>query len=188
MAKQEDLDRAYMTCAYAVSKLSHATRRKVGAIMVAPGGGIIAEGVNGMPAGFDNNPEEEKFDPMGIDAPMNQYKPLLVTKPECLHAESNAITKVARSTNSSVGATLYCTLTPCFHCAKLIIQAGVARVVYSELYPIDSNSGQTVGLKLLEEAGIQVDVLDLTCHHVVDKELSLEDEGRLHDDEDRYRA
>jgi dCMP deaminase len=78
-----------MRCALAMSELSHAQRRKVGAILVSPQGGIIAEGFNGTPSGFDNNCESN-----------------LITKPEVLHAESNAITKVAKSTNSSAGATL----------------------------------------------------------------------------------
>lgn len=190
MAAQKDLDIAYMTCAYAVAKLSHATRRKVGAIMVSPRGGIIAEGVNGMPSGFDNSCEklEVIWPHSGCLLPVAKYGEI-VTKDACLHAESNAITKVARSTNSSVGATLYCTLSPCFECAKLIIQAGIKRVVFSEQYPYPGHSGPVrhIGLDLLREAKIQVDNLPLQSHHVTDEEFVLQDEGRLHDDESKWR-
>jgi dCMP deaminase len=127
-----------MRCALAMSELSHAQRRKVGAILVSPQGGIIAEGFNGTPSGFDNNCESN-----------------LITKPEVLHAESNAITKVAKSTNSSAGATLYCTLSCCFECAKLIIQAGIVRFVYLEDYRCVN------GLDLLRKAGIRVDKIEL---------------------------
>lgn len=140
MASQEKLDHAYMECAVAMSKLSYAERKKVGAILVSSCGGIIAEGVNGTPSGFDNCCE-------------NIVDQKLVTVPECLHAESNAITKVARSTNSSEGATLYVTLSPCFECAKLIIQSGIKRVVYKEEYRL------TEGLSLLTKANILVDKL-----------------------------
>ncbi len=188
MAKQPDLDRVYLKCAYAVSELSHATRRKVGAIIVAPGGGIIAEGVNGTPAGFDNCCEQLRADL--VESVDGKHDPaLLETKPECLHAESNAIMKVARSTNSSVGATIYCTLGPCFECAKQIVQAGIQRVVFSEQYPYPGHSGiaRTMGFDLLEEARIQVDMLDLSSHNVDDDEITLQDEGRSHDDEDAWR-
>jgi dCMP deaminase len=207
MAKQTDLDRAYMECAFAMSKLSHANRKKVGAIIVSPEGGIIAEGVNGTPAGFsneceftefriDNSPHAEgkdwvqKFCTLQSDgtwlSPRNHIvREIAYTKQEVLHAETNAIAKVARSTNSSKGATLYCTLTPCFHCAKLIIQAGIKRVVYSELYPIDNYSGQHSGLDLLAEAKIQVDRLELHSDHKDD--LDHQDEGRGYDPDENFR-
>jgi len=160
MASREALDKAYMTCAFAIAELSRARRKKVGAIIVAPLGGIIAEGCNGTPAGFDNNCEDE----IGSD---QSAAVRLVTKPECVHAESNAITKVARSNNSSVGATLYCTLTPCFECAKLIIQSGIVRVVYAEQYPYATHTGpsRALGLELLAKARIPVDKLDGFTEH-----------------------
>lgn len=143
MVDQKTLDRAYMNCAVAISQLSYANRRKVGAILVSANGGIIAEGFNGTPSGFENVCEENG-----------------ITKPEVLHAETNAIAKVARGTNSSVDATLYCTLMPCFECAKLIIQAGIKRVVYMEEYPYKGYVGpyKSNGFDLLTKAGIHVEV------------------------------
>jgi dCMP deaminase len=130
-----------MRCALAMSELSYAQRKKVGAILVSPQGNIIAEGLNGTPAGDDNRCETGGSD--------------LVTKPEVLHAESNAIAKVAKSTNSSVGSTLYCTLSCCFECAKLIIQAEISRFVYLEEYR------DTSGLDRLRKSGIRVDKIEL---------------------------
>lgn len=175
MAKQDALDRMYMKMAYNASEISHARRRQVGAILVIPEEGRF-EGVNGMPSGFNNNCEYE-----GPDGG-------LITKQACLHAESNAIMKVARSRASSIGGTMYCTLAPCIECSKLIIQAGIKRVVYSEVYPIDTNSGSAPGAKLLEEAGIQVDNLPLQCNHVDDDELNIQDEGLYHDDGEPWRG
>ena len=119
-----------------LAKLSYAERKKVGCIVVKDTQ-IISEGYNGTPKGFDNSCEYVNY----VD---EQY-----TKPEVLHAESNAITKLARSTNSSVGATLYCTLAPCFECSKLIIQAGIQKVVYQDMYAKN-------GLALLDKAGVNV--------------------------------
>jgi len=155
MAKQEDRDRAFMKCAFAIAELSYAKRKKVGAIIVALNGGIIAEGCNGTPAGFDNCCEDTLEN--------GETK----TKAECLHAESNAIAKVACSTNSSKAATLYCTLTPCFECSKLIIQAKIIRVVYAEQYPYVGHTGisRPLGLELLAKANIQVDKLDGFTEH-----------------------
>lgn len=113
---------------------SYCSRRKVGAILVKDRM-IISDGYNGTPAGFENVCEDENG----------------VTKPYVLHAEANAITKVAKSNNSSEGATLYVTASPCMECAKLIIQAGISRVVYSEEYRI------TDGLDLLRRAGVIVE-------------------------------
>lgn len=148
MAKQADLDRAYMNCAFAMAALSHAERKKVGAILVAADRHIIAEGVNGTPSGFDNTCEI-------IDTVDGSLR----TLPHVLHAESNAIAKVAQSTNSSRDSTLYVTMSPCFDCAKLIIQAGIKRVVYGEAYRL------TEGLDLLRKANITVDKLEDLSYH-----------------------
>lgn len=119
-----------------LSKLSYAERKKVGCLIVKDTQ-IISEGYNGTPTGFDNACEYYNH----VDE--------MYTKPEVLHAESNAITKLARSTNSSSGSTLYVTLAPCFDCSKLIIQAGVKRLVYKDTYRKD-------GLALLTQAGVKI--------------------------------
>jgi dCMP deaminase len=183
MAKQRDLDKAYMKCAYAMSELSHAQRKKVGAIIVAFNGGIIAEGFNGTPSGFDNRCEREEFDAVRIDRPVKDYKPRIVTKPEVLHAESNALAKIACSTNSCKAATLYTTLSPCFECAKLIIQARIIRVVYAEQYPYEGHTGpvRAPGLDLLREAGIEVAKLEMSCQNV-DRQLLPGNEGWIDPD------
>lgn len=111
---------------------SYCQRRKVGAILVN-GQMIISDGYNGTPAGFENVCEDEAG----------------ITKPYVLHAEANAITKVARSNNSSQGATLYVTASPCIECSKLIIQAGISRVVYQDEYRL------TDGVDLLRRVGIE---------------------------------
>lgn len=130
MMKNEDL--FYINLAKAVSTASYAKRLKVGAVLVK-NGNIIAFGYNGTPSGFDNTCE------------INE-----VTKSEVLHAESNAIAKCAKSEHSSEGATLYVTDSPCFECAKLIIQAGIKRVVYDADYRLDD------GVVLLKKAGIEI--------------------------------
>ena len=112
MAAKDRLDQTYMRMAEELAKLSYAQRKKVGCLVVKDTQ-IISEGYNGTPKGFDNSCEYVNY----VDE--------MYTKEEVLHAESNAITKLARSTNSSDGATLYCTLAPCFQCAKLIIQSGI---------------------------------------------------------------
>ena len=117
MADSKDLDRAYMDMARTWGGLSRAKRARVGCLVVK-GDMIISDGFNGMPSGFPNACEQ----PDGS------------TSPEVLHAEANALTKLARSTSSGEGATLYCTVSPCVECAKLIIQVKIARVVYGELY------------------------------------------------------
>lgn len=120
MPKQNELDETYLQMANTWGLLSKAKRKKVGCLIVK-NGQIISDGYNGTPAGYDNNCEyETRF---GYE-----------TKPEVLHAESNALMKLAKSTNSSGGSTIYLTMSPCFECAKLIIQAEVKRVVYSEEY------------------------------------------------------
>ena len=115
MAQPKKLDLVYLRMADDLSILSHAERRKVGCLIVKDTQ-IISEGYNGTPRGFDNRCE------------YTDHVDEMYTKPEVLHAESNAITKLARSTNSSDGATMYVTCSPCFECAKLIIQAGIKRV------------------------------------------------------------
>ena len=137
---QNSLDVVYLKMAEDLSTLSHAKRRKVGCLIVKDTQ-IIAEGYNGTPRGFDNSCEF-------IDHLDEMY-----TKPEVLHAESNAITKLARSTNSSQGSTLYVTCSPCFDCAKLIIQSGIERVVYRHMY---TNKNCMEALALLTKAGISV--------------------------------
>lgn len=130
--KQEMLDRRYLRMAGIWAENSYCQRRKVGAIIVKDKM-IISDGFNGTPSGFENICEDEHG----------------LTKPYVLHAEANAITKVARSNNSSDGATLYVTASPCLECSKLIIQAGIKRVVYAELYRICD------GLDLLRRANIE---------------------------------
>lgn len=127
MPNQIDLDITYLKMAQEWGQLSKAKRKKVGCLIVKDGQ-IISDGYNGTPAGYSNECEfiNENFLP--------QAKNKLETKPEVLHAESNALMKLAKSTNSSKGSTIYLTMSPCFECAKLIIQAGVVRVVYSETY------------------------------------------------------
>lgn len=131
--KQEILDRRYLRMAGIWSENSYCVRRKVGALLVKDKM-IISDGYNGTPSGFPNVCEAE-----------DGY-----TLPYVLHAEANAITKVARSNNSSEGSTLYVSTSPCMECSKLIIQAGIKRVVFSELYRICD------GLDLLREAGVEL--------------------------------
>lgn len=130
--KQSILDRRYLRMAGIWSENSYCKRRQVGALIVRDNM-IISDGYNGTPSGFPNVCEENN-----------------VTFPYVLHAEANAITKVARSNNSSDGATLYVTASPCMECSKLIIQSGIKRVVFSDLYRIQD------GLDFLRRAGIEV--------------------------------
>ena len=132
--KQLTLDKRYIRMASIWAENSYCTRRQVGALIVK-NQRIISDGYNGTPSGFENICEDENN----------------VTKPYVLHAEANAITKIARSNNSSDGATLYVTASPCIECAKLIIQAGIKRVVYRDAYRI------TDGIDLLRRAGIEVE-------------------------------
>ena len=132
-SKNRQFDRSYLEMASVWARNSYCTRRQVGAILVKDRM-IISDGYNGTPSGFENVCEDENG----------------VTKPYVLHAEANAITKVAKSNNSSLGATLYITDSPCMECAKLIIQSGIARVVYARDYRI------TDGIDLLRRAGIEV--------------------------------
>ncbi len=134
MTKQEQFDRSYLEMARVWAKNSYCTRRKVGALLVKDRM-IISDGFNGTPAGFENICEDPATGK---------------TKPYVLHAEANAITKVAKSGNNSEGATLYVTDAPCMECAKLIIQAGIRRVVYVIEYSVRD------GIELLRRAGIEV--------------------------------
>ncbi len=133
--KDRRFDAVYIKMADALAALSYAKRAKVGCLIVNPTGQIVSQGYNGTPAGFCNACETADG---------------TATRPEVLHAESNAISKCAKWGGSTDGATLYVTLSPCYECAKLIIQAGIRRVVYKEQYR------NTSGIELLERAGIDV--------------------------------
>ena len=134
--KQLKYDTAYLKMAYEWAKLSHCHRKQVGALIVKDRM-IISDGFNGTPTGFENPCEDDE-----------NY-----TKWYVLHAEANAILKVASSTQSCAGATLYITLSPCKECSKLIHQAGIKRVVYANAYKDDS------GLKFLQKAGVELTYL-----------------------------
>lgn len=136
--KKIALDKRYLRMASIWSENSYCKRRQVGALIVKDKM-IISDGYNGTPSGFENVCEDENN----------------VTYPYVLHAEANAITKIARSNNNSEGATLYVTDSPCIECAKLIIQAGIKRVVYSRQYRLDD------GIQLLKKAGIEVTFLSI---------------------------
>jgi dCMP deaminase len=136
--KQKAFDKRYLEMALIWAQNSYCIRRKVGALIVK-GRMIISDGYNGTPAGFENVCEDENN----------------VTKPYVLHAEANAITKVAKSNNSSENSTLYVTSSPCIECSKLIIQSGIRRVVYCNRYH------NTDGLDLLKRAGIELVYIDL---------------------------
>jgi len=143
MPSQLNLDITYLKMAHEWGQLSKAERKKVGCLIVKDGQ-IISDGYNGTPSGFNNECEHDSY---------KNGLPILITKPEVLHAESNALMKLAKSTNSSTGSTIYLTMSPCFDCAKLIIQAGVVRVVCSEAYRIKD------GVEFLEKNNIQVDII-----------------------------
>ena len=136
--KQLKFDQRYLEMARIWAQNSYCQRRQVGALVVK-NGMIISDGYNGTPSGFENVCEDDNN----------------VTKPYVLHAEANAITKLARSNNNSDGATIYITASPCIECAKLIIQAGIKRVVYGEKYRL------TDGIELLRRAGVEVIYMDV---------------------------
>ena len=142
MDKQKELDSKYLRMARIWSENSYCQRRRVGALIVKDKR-IISDGYNGTPSGFENVCEDEDH----------------LTKPYVLHAEANAITKIARSNNNSDGSTLYVTDSPCVECSKLIIQAGIRRVVYAREYRL------TDGIELLRRAGIEVEY-----HNINDEE------------------
>ena len=137
MDKQNILDLRYLRMARIWAENSYCERRKVGALVVKDKM-IISDGYNGTPSGFENVCEDENN----------------VTKPYVLHAEANAITKLARSSNNSDGSTLYVTAAPCIECAKLIIQSGIKRVLYGDKYRLEE------GINLLRKANIEVKYLN----------------------------
>lgn len=141
MDKQQILDLRYLRMARIWAENSYCQRRQVGALVVKDKM-IISDGYNGTPSGFDNVCEDENG----------------VTHPYVLHAEANAITKLARSSNNSEGSTLYVTASPCIECSKLIIQAGIRRVVYAEKYRLED------GINLLRKANIEVIYLNPDNH------------------------
>ena len=135
MNKQRKYDKLYMDLAIRIADMSHDTDKKVGSIVVKENN-ILAFGFNGMPSGMPNECKKQDGS----------------TKREVIHAESNAICKLAKTTSSAEGATMYCTLSPCIECAKLMIQSGITRFVFNELYKNDA------GIRmLLEFSGIKVD-------------------------------
>lgn len=148
-SKQLALDKRYLRMARVWSENSYCLRRQVGALVVKDKM-IISDGYNGTPSGFPNVCEDENN----------------TTYPYVLHAEANAITKIACSNNNSQGATMYVTASPCIECAKLIIQAGIKRVVYSESYRLDD------GIRLLKEANIDVVFISM---REIEKELKKND-------------
>jgi dCMP deaminase len=131
--KQKRYDKAYLRMAHTWAELSHCSRKKVGAIIVKDGM-IISDGYNGTPAGFDNCCEN-------TDGETHWY---------VLHAEANAILKVAKSTNNCINSTLYLTLSPCKDCSKLILQAGIKRVVFMNIYK------DSTGVDFLKNAGLEI--------------------------------
>lgn len=137
--KQQALDKRYLRMAKVWAENSYCRRRQVGALIVKDKM-IISDGYNGTPSGFENVCEDDDN----------------VTKPYVLHAEANAITKIACSNNNSMGATMYVTASPCIECAKLIIQSGIKRVVYSEQYRLDD------GIQLLRQANTDIVFIDMT--------------------------
>ena len=136
LSKQQKLDLRYLRMARIWAENSYCKRRQVGALVVKDKM-MISDGYNGTPSGFENVCEENN-----------------ITKPYVLHAEANAITKLARSSNNSEGSTLYVTASPCIECSKLIIQSGIKRVVYAEKYRL------TDGIDLLERAGVKVEYMN----------------------------
>lgn len=169
--RQLQYDRTYMKMAFALSELSYSHRSKVGCIIVSPEGQIISQGYNGTPSGYDNCCEVMECTCKWIHGCQYTVEPIadaqfdycikaadgypcdklkLITKKEVLHAETNAISKCAKMMASTNGATLYVTLSPCFDCAKLIIQSGITRVCYSEKYR------DMEGVEFLKKNGIKI--------------------------------
>lgn len=161
IARKLEYDKTYMRMADVLAQLSYAKRSKVGCLIVSEDGQIVSQGYNGMPHGMDNCCETIKcstdfckcIEKANCDE--NCIYAKMVTKPEVLHAESNAISKCAKWNSSTDGATCYVTLSPCVECAKLMIQSGIKRVCYKDLYR-DTN-----GIKLLSQAGIKVEKIEI---------------------------
>jgi len=145
--KQKFID-LYMAWADRTAQLSHAHRLQVGAVVVKDDS-VISYGYNGMPAGWDNNCEDEIGHVLDVDENVVEIR--LKTKPEVLHAESNAIAKLAKSTNSGHGATMFITHAPCMECAKLIYQSGIGHVLYRSAYRDNS------GIAFLEKSNVKVE-------------------------------
>lgn len=140
--KQKFID-AHMKVAETYAQLSSARRLQVGAVIVK-NDTIIGIGYNGMPSGWDNNCEDEEY----LE---DDFHIKMTTKPEVIHAESNAICKVTKSTNSSEGAEMFVTHAPCIHCAKLIFQSGIRKVFYRNVYR------ETNGIEFLEKCGVEIE-------------------------------
>ncbi len=157
--RQLEYDIAYMKMTYPLRDLSYAVRSKVGCVIVSPNGQIVSQGYNGMPCGMSNICEH-------VDENGN-----LKTNTEVLHAESNAISKCAKFSSSTDGATMYVSLSPCIECSKLIVQSGIKRVVFGDWYRT------TEGIKLLLTANIKVDYLDV-LHRTIEN-ITINDK-RLH--------
>jgi dCMP deaminase len=161
---KEKMIQAYMKTAETFSELSHARRLHVGAIVVK-NDRIISIGYNGMPAGWDNDCENTVFVPgeevlgtdmvaLGYTQTNNGNWTKLKTKPEVLHAETNAIAKLAKSNESGMGATMFITHAPCLDCAKLIYQSGISSVLYRNAYR------DTSGIEFLKKSGVTVEIVD----------------------------
>ena len=155
---QQELDTYYIKVAQICSENSKANKLKVGAIIVKDQQ-IISDGFNGTPSGFDNQCEDEKHKKLDRCSLCSQEhcegcdNIELLTRPEVMHAESNAITKCAKYGKATLGSTIYITHTPCIECAKLIIQAGIKRVVYAREYRLSD------GIDLLRQAGVKVEFI-----------------------------
>ena len=150
MSNQTELDGVYMGMAFRMAKLSKARRAQVGAMLVT-GHGVILSGYNGTASGTDNNCEVEQTDFSNWDGTSHTFASKLVTKPEVIHAELNCIMKAAREGVSVVDSTVYVTMMPCVPCAAMMLQAGIKRVVYQDVYRDDS------GVKYLRLNGVIVD-------------------------------
>ena len=169
--RQQQYDKVYMEIAKTISKLSYANRNKVGCVIVSSDGQLISQGFNGTPSGYDNCCEEVMCECKWVHGccinaePIEKMKSIeyckdckfckLTTKKEVLHAESNAISKCAKWYSSTQGATLYVTLSPCFECAKMIIQAGIKRVCYCDEYR------DTTGIDFLRKNNIIIDQIEI---------------------------
>ena len=173
--RRKEYDVAYMKIAKTIASLSYANRNKVGCVIVSKDDQIISQGFNGTPAGYDNCCEDAHCsckwihgcaydvkpidEVLGVDHCLSVGEPCkyltLTTKPEVLHAESNAISKCSKYLSSTKDATLYVTLSPCFECSKMIIQAGISRVVYEDEYR------DITGIDFLKKNGIRVERLKI---------------------------